>query len=95
MSFGFGSLKFRFLNLDHHSWLGRGGGREGGGALQEGGLRGGGGRELVGDGGSETWLSLHVGKALFGGGVYQGGLLEDGGEVDGRGGKVEVGEGGK
>lgn len=35
------------------------------------------------------------GRALFGGGVYMGELVEDGGGVDGRGGRVDVGEGGK
>lgn len=83
------------LTCQGSSWLGCGGGREGGGALQRVGLRGGGGREPVGDGGSTICLALVGGKALFGGGVYQGELMEDGGGVEGRGGKVEVGEGGK
>lgn len=40
-------------------------------------------------------LTLAGGRALVGGGVYVDELLEDGGGVDGRGGRVEVGEGGK
>lgn len=35
------------------------------------------------------------GRALFGGGVYMGRVLVDGGGVVGRGGRVEVGEGGR
>lgn len=78
------------------SWLGRGGGREGGGALHGGDACGGGGREPVGDGGAEFCLPLVGGRSLLGGGVYEEEqLLEDGGGVDGRGGRVEVGDGGR
>lgn len=38
---------------------------------------------------------LEGGRALLGGGVYMGRVAEDGGGVDGRGGSVVVGEGGK
>lgn len=90
-----GSSSISVFSYQWLSWLGRGGGRDGGGALHGGGPWGGGGREPVGDGGAERELLLVEGRALFGGGVYIGELVEDGGGVDGRGGRVEVGEGGK
>lgn len=40
-------------------------------------------------------IVLGGGRALFGGGVYMGVPVEDWGRVVGRGGSVEVGEGGK
>ncbi len=47
------------------------------------------------DGSADTELMLAGGRALFGGGVYIGRVVDDGGGVDGRGGSIEVGEGGK
>lgn len=70
------------------SVLGRGGGRVGGGALQDGGPLGCGGRDPVGDGG---------GSSVCGSGLYVLPVKNetvDGGGVVGRGGRVEVGNGG-
>lgn len=43
----------------------------------------------------QTGLKLVGGRALFGGGVSMEEVMEEGGGVDGRGGSVEVGEGGR
>lgn len=43
----------------------------------------------------DSGLMLAGGRALFIGGVYPGWVVDDGGGVDGSGGSVEVGEGGK
>lgn len=71
--------------------MGRGGGRDGGGALHGGGPCGGGGRDPVGDDGTRRRLTA----SLLGGGAYIGRVVEEGGQVSGRGGSLEVGEGGK
>lgn len=72
--------------------MGRGGGRDGGGALQGGGPCGGRGRDPVGD--DSTRRGLTAALLVLGGGAYIGRVAEDGGQASGRGGSLEVGEGG-